>query len=152
MSPWVKYLRLELWYYDSENGNLKCPKCDRTFKNYLLTYTHVKDHDKIPCSTCGKMLESRRMSRHVLAQHGKNSDRKHQCTLCSKGFMTKPSLQDHMNIHTGARPYMCSFCSMTFASCGTHRMHEKAVHLGKKRNLQKKSHKNGIINWKSSPL
>ena len=59
--------------------------------------------------------------------------------------MTKPSLQDHMNIHTGARPYMCSFCSMTFASCGTHRMHEKAVHLGKKRNLQKKSHKNGII-------
>ena len=91
------------------------------------------------------MLESRRMSRHVLAQHGKNSDRKHQCTLCSKGFMTKPSLQDHMNIHTGARPYMCSFCSMTFASCGTHRMHEKAVHLGKKRNLQKKSNKNQII-------
>ena len=72
----------------------------------------------------------------MLAKHGKNSERKFKCTVCSKGFLNTPSLKDHMNIHTGERPYMCKFCGDTFSSNGTHRMHEKVKHLGKKRNYK----------------
>merc|ERR1712043_18783 len=42
-------------------------------------------------------------------------------------------LQDHINTHTGAKPYMCTFCGAAFASHGTWRMHERTVHLGHKR-------------------
>ncbi|GFY41446.1 hypothetical protein TNIN_77501 [Trichonephila inaurata madagascariensis] len=52
-----------------------------------------------------------------------SSSNKFCCEYCLKCFTRKRSLIDHVNIHTGTRPYVCQFCSNTFtqrASCNRH--------------------------------
>ena len=56
------------------------------------------------------------------------------CEVCNKGFTNSQAYQDHMNIHTGAKPHKCPYCPATFASVGTAYGHRRAVHEGKKRN------------------
>ena len=45
--------------------------------------------------------------------------------------------QDHKNTHTGEKPYKCKYCSASFASQGTHAMHQR-THLGHRRDYSKK--------------
>ena len=52
-------------YHNVENGDLKCPKCDKSFRKYDQLYKHVTDyHPKIekltPCRICGIMIVDKR--------------------------------------------------------------------------------------------
>ena len=38
-----------------------------------------------------------------------------------------------MNIHTGAKPYECSYCGRGFTDDSNRRMHQKTAHEGYKR-------------------
>ena len=49
-----------------------------------------------------------------------------------KGFIHANKLREHINIHTGEKPFKCQYCPSAFASAGTKAMHEKG-HLGIKR-------------------
>ncbi|GLH16047.1 Zinc finger protein, partial [Gryllus bimaculatus] len=40
---------------------------------------------------------------------------RHECSICQKSFTTKGSLERHMLIHSGERPYECSVCRKGFA-------------------------------------
>ena len=62
--------------------------------------------------------------------HTANEDKVNKCSLCRKGFATPNGLKEHKNIHTGERPYMCSYCGANFSNHGNWRMHERTVHLG----------------------
>ena len=53
-----------------------------------------------------------------------------------KGFSTKTTFDEHMNVHTGDKPFKCKYCPNTFASRGTKEMHQKG-HLGIKRKPKK---------------
>jgi len=37
--------------------------------------------------------------------------------FCDRGFYTNSDLQEHKNVHTGARPFKCSTYSMSFPYC-----------------------------------
>jgi len=41
-------------------------------------------------------------------------DRKHQCTECGAKFLRELHLEKHMTIHTGEKPFSCSFCDKKF--------------------------------------
>lgn len=41
----------------------------------------------------------------------KSQHKRHLCSHCGKGFIYRSLLQEHMNIHTGIRPYQCDKCS-----------------------------------------
>ena len=56
-----------------------------------------------------------------------------KCTYCGRIFKQNQTLQDHINTHTGKRPYACNYCDKTFMGGSAKYDHEQHVHLGKKR-------------------
>ena len=112
------------------NENVPCPHCDRVCKSKMYLNQHIKKvHEKAPCVHCGQLVSLSYMKRHIQAQHTADNEKDHRCDVCNKGFSSKIVLKDHMNIHTGEKPYKCKFCSSCFASRGNHAMHERG-HLG----------------------
>ena len=57
-----------------------------------------------------------------------------RCKECGKMFKNLQTLRDHINTHTGNRPYACDTCGKTFANKANRRAHIRQSHLGKKRN------------------
>mmetsp|Transcript_12547 Transcript_12547/g.18749 ORF Transcript_12547/g.18749 Transcript_12547/m.18749 type:complete len:736 (-) Transcript_12547:215-2422(-) len=53
------------------------------------------------------------------------------CNLCHKEFSCKSSLNRHMRIHSGVKPYQCKTCGKKFADKGVLDVHER-IHSGKK--------------------
>ena len=49
------------------------------------------------------------------------------------GFVSLRGLDQHMNIHTGAKPYECTYCGRGFTDDSNRRMHQKTAHEGYKR-------------------
>jgi uncharacterized Zn-finger protein len=53
-----------------------------------------------------------------------------QCSACPKSFNSSAYLRDHMNVHSGKRPYKCPDCSATFMTQSVfsrHRQKHKSV-------------------------
>ena len=63
-----------------------------------------------------------------------NDPERLRCQHCSKLFKKLKSLKEHINTHTGERPYICKHCGKTFASQGNMHAHIRTSHLGMKRN------------------
>ena len=122
----------------SKDLSKKCPHCNQVRPRLSLIKSHIKQvHLETQCSECGKMLSGTdRLRNHMKSAHTAMEDRPHKCETCGKGFHYNNSLLDHMNIHTGAKPYKCKYCPAAFASAGTHAMHQKG-HLGIKRKFKK---------------
>jgi uncharacterized Zn-finger protein len=72
--------------------------------------------------------------------------RSHRCKLCGKRFALSQYLKDHMNVHTGDRPYKCKYanCNMAFSQAGKlsahHREHQE-THWKPKKREEKTRHK-----------
>lgn len=47
----------------------------------------------------------------------------YQCSVCNLQFPSMFKLQDHMNLHTGARPYSCAECGKRFSQVYNYRVH-----------------------------
>ena len=54
------------------------------------------------------------LNEHIISNHCNSMA--HECEVCHKFLSTKQGLKEHMNIHTGDRPYKCPFvgCSESF--------------------------------------
>ena len=120
---------------------VKCHKCKKVFPSQGELGKHQRNRDD-PChknfmrfcQLCGKgCISTGKLTYHMLSAHTKSEDRPHKCSTCGKGFVQKHALKDHLNLHTGEKPYKCLYCPSVFASRGTHAMHQKG-HLGIKRN------------------
>ncbi|XP_033983982.1 zinc finger protein 878 [Trematomus bernacchii] len=47
----------------------------------------------------------------------------YSCSVCDLQLSSKFKLQDHMNLHTGARPYCCAECGKRFCQKKSYRVH-----------------------------
>lgn len=121
-----------------DHRSVVCPHCGKVKRNEAVLKSHIVSvHEKIPCLICGVMVPKRKMEFHVHQNHRAHEDRRHRCHLCGKGFIYPHKLQEHLNTHTGDKPFKCKFCNAAFASSSNKRMHERA-HLGIKVKQSKK--------------
>ena len=116
-----------------------CSQCGKVLQSVIALKSHIKEiHEKVPCTECGKLYGSSTMTRHIHSAHTPNDQKKFKCEVCDKGFSESHRLKDHMNIHTGEKPYKCKYCANCFANRGNQRMHERG-HEGYRRNYSKKT-------------
>jgi len=47
----------------------------------------------------------------------------YRCSVCNLQLSSEFKLQDHMNLHTGARPYSCAECGKRFCQIYSYRIH-----------------------------
>ena len=124
--------RAEMHYAEKQ----VCSLCSKEFGSLKKLNQHKQTvHEKVPCTECGKLFGLKKIKGHIQSAHTPDDQKKYRCDTCGKGFINNLRLSDHMNVHTGEKPYKCKFCSSCFASKGTHAMHERG-HLGRGRKLK----------------
>lgn len=109
----------------------QCRDCSTFFTSLMAYRCHMKQYhpDKklvkttkpkeknCLCDTCGQAFQSAlHLKNHTQLNH--LNRRPYKCTLCDKDYPIEQQLKDHMNSHTGDRPYLCMFdsCGKTFKS------------------------------------
>ncbi|KAK7930370.1 hypothetical protein WMY93_006765 [Mugilogobius chulae] len=101
-----------------------CHVCDKDFTRMSELTQHQK-HVHHMCPVCKQCFpESIKLNQHLdthvqdgsLNQFvvGKKLIKRHLCSQCGKEFRSNSSLDKHMVVHTGAKPYKCSVCEEDF--------------------------------------
>jgi uncharacterized Zn-finger protein len=78
----------------------------------------------------------------------------HYCSICSKGFKDKYSVNVHIRTHTGEKPFACSLCGKSFRQ-KAHLAKHYQTHLQKNTNgnVKSKHHqKHSIVNSQPPPV
>ena len=117
------------------NRNIKNLKDDRIVNVRIVLQEESKE--KHPCPACSIILKSRReLTNHL---RGHNSSRstdgsgedEYTCGVCRKILSSASSLDRHVLVHSGERPFKCSYCEGAFTTNGNMNRHMKTAHLSK---------------------
>ncbi|XP_052002353.1 zinc finger protein 407-like [Xyrauchen texanus] len=100
---------------------------------------HVKRHlgmREYKCHICGwAFVMKKHLNTHLLGKHGlgQPKERKFECELCERSFSEKWALNNHMKLHTGDKPYKCSWpsCHYAFLTLSAMKDHQR-THTGEK--------------------
>ncbi|KAJ8288343.1 hypothetical protein COCON_G00010020 [Conger conger] len=117
----------------------KCKICDFATAQLGDARNHVKRHlgvREYKCSVCGwAFVMKKHLNTHMLGKHGvgQPKERKFECKLCDRSFSEKWSLNNHMKLHTGAKPFKCTWaaCHYSFLTMSAMKDHYR-THTGEK--------------------
>lgn len=103
----------------TSDGTYECDVCKETFTDSRQFRIHKKTHSasiKIwPCKECGKKYSSKNLLDEHMNMH--TGARPYQCPHCPKDFASKYTLTAHMKIHYDRkRPFECKECGKSFFS------------------------------------
>lgn len=114
-----------------------CSVCGQDFRKRNPYNDHMEDHTAAnadgtyECELCNiSFTDAREFRVHKKAHNV--TVKIWPCKACGKKFSSKNLVDEHMNMHTGARPYKCPHCTKDFASKYTLTAHMK-IHYDRKR-------------------
>ncbi|XP_066994648.2 zinc finger protein 543 isoform X2 [Anabrus simplex] len=116
----------------AEEGDFQCEVCNRIFSNLRLFRVHKRMHypqSKLwTCETCGKRYSSRNLLDEHINTH--TGVRPYICEVCGKDFASKYTYKAHTKTHeVRPRPFSCQECGKTFLSAQNLAQHER-THTG----------------------
>ncbi|XP_016991527.1 transcription factor grauzone [Drosophila rhopaloa] len=123
------FQRHQLEHAGVTEPKVQCDICGSWHKNKHSLKKHVRRHNgtAATCDLCGKVSPNRSaMLSHQRYVH--LTDRKHECSVCGKGFKKAITLREHMTTHTGEVLYKCPHCPKTFNSNANQHTHRKKCH------------------------
>ncbi|XP_019529217.3 zinc finger protein 84 [Aedes albopictus] len=93
-------------------------------KKHMLTHSESKS---FVCDLCGDHFRfSSNLVMHKRRKHTVVKD--HVCSECSKAFVSKDELLNHMMCHTDEKPFECDQCRKTFNRKSSLQFHQKNQH------------------------
>lgn len=112
-----------------------CDVCKKEFimDRYLRAHVkrqHGSNTKSFKCEKCPNFFaRQRQLQMHIESVH--LNIRKHKCNTCGKSFKYSHHLKDHIIIHTGERPFICSYeqCDKRFINHHKKVQHER-IHTG----------------------
>ncbi|VDK78423.1 unnamed protein product [Cylicostephanus goldi] len=57
-----------------------------------------------------------------------SGERPYKCSFCPKAFTASSILRTHVRQHSGEKPFKCAFCGKPFASHAAHDSHVRRTH------------------------
>ncbi|KAJ8270290.1 hypothetical protein GJAV_G00112600 [Gymnothorax javanicus] len=127
----------------------QCDVCNQCYSTKSNLTVHRKKHNsetpfqkkEHKCLFCNKLHASRKtLAKHVRRFHPdhiqeffsikKRKSEGWKCDICHKSFTRRPHLEEHMILHSQARPFKCAYCDDYFKSRFARLKHHEKYHLG----------------------
>lgn len=106
--------------HHSKTGKYSCTKCKKTYSDYRSMFLHMKSHssydknsDDFDDSDIDETME----------RLAKKQEKNFACETCGKRFAFSCLLKDHVNLHTGLKPYLCPHCGKYFSQKASLKQH-----------------------------
>ncbi|XP_068092952.1 ras-responsive element-binding protein 1 isoform X2 [Hyperolius riggenbachi] len=114
-----------------ENGgnlqNTKSPvKCTPLNRIGRRNQESKEEKSSYICPLCEKVCNSQhQLTMHIRQHNTDTGGTDHSCSICGKSLSSASSLDRHMLVHSGERPYRCSMCGQSFTTNGNMHRHMK---------------------------
>ncbi|XP_018312524.1 zinc finger and SCAN domain-containing protein 12 isoform X2 [Mycetomoellerius zeteki] len=109
----------------------RCLKCGCRFKSKSELDSHATTHDIVApfaCNQCTRVFNHKgNYKRHLISHLDPQGLHlpKYPCTYCNKRFPNNRTLQTHIRVHTGEKPFKCDVCHKSFSQRGNLLNHSK---------------------------
>ncbi|GAB0089234.1 uncharacterized protein DMENIID0001_037470 [Sergentomyia squamirostris] len=93
-------------------------------RNETIGKLSMGEDKKYFCPICNSLLDTQHeFTEHIRGHNNCDDSQNFTCRICSKVLSSASSLDRHVLVHTGERPFTCKYCHVTFTTNGNMHRH-----------------------------